>query len=227
MAGNINAAGILIIILLTVFLLVRFGRKPTNIIQILVGLLLALLLGISASAISAHACMQGTPDRQILISCVCLVCILTFTDIKGSSWTVRAVIVGTITGIVLLMFLLCNQYVNLIHSKMYTGNPSYIKTIHKAISQKTLQTIREILSEATETNEKVYPPGWLSESEIKNLIPADDLKDLLGHGKSAEIYRFWHTLITSLYGKNYKPLDVWYPGGLLKDSLDSLEFKEK
>lgn len=227
MAGNINAAGILIIILLTVFLLVRFGRKPTNIIQILVGLLLALLLGISASAISAHACKQGNPDRQILISCVCLGCILTFTDIKGSSLTVRALIFGTITGIVLLMFLLCNQYVNLVHSKMYTGNPSYIKTIHKAIGQTTLQRIKKILSEATETNEKVYPSGWLSESDIKTLIPADDLKDLLDHCKSVEIYRFWHTLFTGLYGKNYKTLEVWYPGGLLKDSLDNLQFKEK
>ena len=76
MAGNINAAGIIVVVLLTVFLMLRFGRKPNKLMHILGGILGAIGIALLAILTSTHMCKAGQPFLQWFIPCACLGCIL-------------------------------------------------------------------------------------------------------------------------------------------------------
>lgn len=227
MGANINATGVLIIILLTVFLLVRVGRKPTSLKHIVFGVLVAFVLLVVFSVLTAPLAGAAAYNRQALICCLCLALISIFTNREKSLPAPRRLISCTIVLIIVLGFVLFSQYYYLVDTAMYTGNPAWTKSFYETERQGKLYETREILSKAAETDGTVYPPGWFSELEIKNLIPEDHRKDLLDAKKCLEIQRFWHTPITTLYGVKYASLHMWYPGGMLNDSLDKLEFKEK
>jgi len=218
MAGNINAIGILITILLTVLLILKFGKKPNKRIRFYWGILWACLVAVLAAATSTHLCTAGQPVFQWLIPCISLGCILTLIEPKKIRRVASAIII-------ISTFLLSQQYISLVHTNTYTGNPQGVKKFKDIKLQHSLQAIKEILSEEAKTNNLIYPQGWLSKSEIKELIPESERRCL--EDDSLETYCFWHTVFTQLYGKNHKKIEMWYPGGLLKESVDRLEFREK
>jgi hypothetical protein len=121
------------------------------------------------------------------------------------------------------MFYLINQYNNLVHGNNYTGNPKWREKATQESVQDALQHIKMELKTVSTTNNTVYPAGWLSESEILQLIT----RRFSDNKSVKEIYAFWHTPVTKLYGVKYQKVDIWYPGGLLKDSIDKLEAKER
>jgi len=69
MAGNLNAAGILVVAALTVFLMLRFARKPYKfgLLLVLAGLIIACAVALIAKRISLHKCGAGVPFFQWFI----------------------------------------------------------------------------------------------------------------------------------------------------------------
>lgn len=226
MGGNLNAAGILIIVFLTVLTLVRFGRQPTGIKRVASGIMIGLLLFLVFSIV-APALGGEEANRQVLIPCVCLSLVFIFTGGQKSAPAAQKSIFFANLLIMMLASFSFGQYYYLVDTDAYTGKPAWKKAFHEKRTEGKLWQIRKILSNAAQTDDTIYPSGWLSDLEMKNLIPQTRSKELLNDKKCLGIRGFWHTPLTGLYGVKYRPAHVWYPGGRLKGSLDSLEFREK
>ncbi|MFH0888427.1 MAG: hypothetical protein V1871_04395 [Planctomycetota bacterium] len=216
MEGNINAIGIIIIPILTAILLIKYGSKPNKLFQIIIGILITL---IALCGNPQHLCYEGQSFYQSIIPSICLLISLLFIKPKIIRWVTAVIILIT-------MFYLINQYNNLVHGNNYTGNPKWRKKTTQEGVQDKLQYIKIELETISATNNTTYPAGWLSDLEIKQLIPQSE-QFLLDNKSVKETYKFWHTPITRLYGVTYQKVDIWYPGGLLKDSINKLEVKER
>lgn len=226
MEGNINAVGIIIIPILTAILIIKFGAMPKKLTHILASIIITFVVSCFGLVSVEHACYEGQPFSQWLIPSLCLLSSLLFIKPKIIRWTVATVVF-------IPMFYLSSQYTDLVHKGdydgKYTGNPEWRKQYHSERMQHNLMRLKEVLSEVAAKNDTNYPAGWLLDSEIKQLIIESTQypKYLLDNKSVKETYKFWHTPITRLYGVTYKVVDIWYPGGLLKDCINKLEFKER
>lgn len=227
MEGNINAIGIIITPILTAILIIKFGAMPKKLTHILASVIITLVVYCFGSAKAAHyKCDEGQGFFQWLIPSLCFLSNLLFIKPKIIRWIAATVVF-------ILMFYLCFKYDDLVHKDryggQYTGNPEWRKQLHSERIKHNLEELKKILSEASVKNDTNYPAGWLSDSEIKQLIPESKQypKHLLDNKSVKETYKFWHTPITRLYGVTYQRIDIWYPGGLLEDCINKLEFKER
>lgn len=222
MPGNINALGLIATVVFTIVILCKLGRKPEGIKQVIRNIIFFILIFLIVMIlIPDHMCHAGNPVTQWAIPLSCLLCILIF--IRHTKIRIIAILISMITAVGLSLY-----FIDLVHTSNYIGNPEESIRTNKFRMEYNLELVKETLKKVATTNQTVYPSGWLLESDVKQFIPEDETKRLLDNSHFAETYKLWHTYLTGLYGvKENSKMVIWYPGGLLKDCVDKLEYKEK
>jgi hypothetical protein len=131
--GTLNGAGILAVAGGTVFLVVKYFKKPDGAKPWLGGILVASLAA-AVSALSAlHGCGAGTPLFQWLVPCVCAALTLIFVDPKK-----KRLVFGTLFAVSAIV--LSFHHVHLVHTDGYTGNPAWARKGARATGTKVRVT---------------------------------------------------------------------------------------
>ena len=220
MTGNINAIGIIVTVLFTIFVLWKFGSKAAGVIQVIVAVILPSILFLIGKVLSLHECDAGNAFTQLLIPAICLAFIITF---------VRNGKVRILTGIIIFIVavVLTNQFNDLVHGDNYTGNQNRENGFNILKQERDLKLIKEIFNKEGETAQNKYPPDWLLGRVLYSFIPEEVKARLEKYSNGVGTYKLWHTCFTGLYGiRKGKGVAIWYPGGLLKDCANKLELKE-
>lgn len=213
MAGSLNAFGLIGVVALT--LLAIFVRKPQrrNSRQFAMSVFLALAVVVLAPLLTIHLCRAGQPLTQWLIPAMCIVLVGTFTRVN---WLRRVVIVVLMVAAIQLSF----DFTSLVHRRGYTGNPSSGEGVRRSY----LHVLREHLVDSGLDTQQQFPSGWLRD------IVDEELEIYAGfeHVPSlGNVSHLWHTWFTRIYRVTGVPADVWYPGGVLADSLEQIELRAR
>jgi hypothetical protein len=216
MGGNLNALGLILIITITAFFTARFGHRPASVVRVLKGFASAFLISFLALSLSAHFCHAGDPVHQWTIAALCLGVLATFVNWRRISLAAGATVI-------VLTTVLAIQFLGLVHSEEYTGNPEWAIRGSRLEAQSKLKRLREALLD--DWADEPFSASWLSETAMAEALRKVHAADLMT-GQAVVVHSFWHTLLTGLYRKSYRSTAVWYPGGLVKDALPKLEFRE-
>ncbi|MEW6715699.1 MAG: hypothetical protein AB1306_11510 [Nitrospirota bacterium] len=218
MASNFNAFGLLLLVMATAIILWKFGRKPKKIFIILLAIIGFILFTFALGPRLFTSGTNGQPIFQIMIPATCLFLILIFINNVA------------IKLLIFVLFFLASltlgqHYRDLVKTEIYTGNSNLTEDMLKL--RKTF-IVYDLLNEAR-INDNKYPPGWLR--ELLPEVKAKALKNIIGYLNNRqmhkiEIVHLWHSWFTGLYGKTEgEVIDVWFPGGTLKDSAEKIEFR--
>jgi hypothetical protein len=225
MDGDLNAFGLLLVILLTGAVLMRRGTLTGSLRRTPAALGIAFSMIIIAMIFLASWQNEVSDSHQFLIPLVCLVLLLTFTQ-PSELRTTAGFAVG------LAAFLLSIHSISLAGTSyterprwVYTGNPMWARETSHSTARRDLREVRSWLADVAEDDTREYRAGWLADSAFSRKLPADYLR--FTKARSVEIHSFWHTPLTGLYGRTYHELSLWYPGGRLKDGLKRLEFRPR
>lgn len=218
MHGNLNAAGILLTMVLTA-VVIKFGQKKTNIKRMVFAAFVTILVSLLLRVFSSHKCPEGQPFTQWLIPGICLFLIIGFIANK----IIRRII-AVVT--IIISTILCFHFSEIVHRKDYTGNVLY----REAAGYWKLRTYQRILKLAVEEKLakkeklKIFPPGWIKHS-LKDIDIEIDWKNDI---KVPICTSAWHTFFTGIYCiSEYKNMGIWYPGGTVKEAADKLELRER
>jgi hypothetical protein len=216
--GNLNALGLILTILLTGCILVRYGTLTGSLRRA------PLAIGIAFGVMMLASCLTTVFDdfevdssHQLLIPSACLLLLLVFTGpTRMRTMAVLAVVLAT--------FVWSSQILLLVGpNTRYTSNPEAARRSCWTERRADSRAIRAALSEEAEHDKRSYPTGWFAECDLSQRIPADYLR--YTKAPSAEIQPFWHSALTGLYGKTHRELFLWYPGGRLREGLQRMEFR--
>jgi hypothetical protein len=217
--GNLNALGLILVIVLTGAVLLRDGTWPQSAWRVVTGILTALGVLFLAVCLTTVLWPEADPSHQLLISSACLALVMVFARPgRLRALAALAVALSTIVWSFHVLLLVGPE-------DGYTGNPSWTKRSCRVARAAHLRTIRSVLMLIAEDDDRNYPAGWLAETELGREIPADYRRDL--KAPSVEIQPLWHTPLTGLSGKRYHELSLWYPGGPLRRGIQRLEFRER
>ena len=173
----------------------------------------ALPVVILAPLLNAHLCRAGLPFTQWLIPAMCIVLVGTFTRVI---WLRRVVVVVLMLAALQLSF----HFTSLVHMKGYTGNPSS----GEGVGRVYLRVLREDLVDSGLDTLQQFPSGWLRDIVDEELEEHEIFEHLRSLGN---ISHLWHTWFTRIYRVTSTPADVWYPGGVLADSLEHIELRAR
>lgn len=217
MIGNLHAAALLSLTLVTIVVCARCRReRPRR--RMLPGLLTGALLGMVASCVSSHLCRAGQPLTQWLIPAACLAATLTYVGHAAARWTVAIIAV-------VAMFGLSSHYSDVVHGPVYIGNPHYARRRDAGLARDEQWAI-ELIVDLGDTDDEDYPSGWLSEASFVAGNPKH-FEMLIATGKRIRVRRLWHSWLTRLYERQTTPLDMWFGGGKLKDAASNVEYRER
>ena len=116
MSANLNAAGIIGVIVCSLVFLLKFGKRPKSIKPVLAGLFCGLILAAVSVMISFHSCLNGQPFLQWLIPSISMGLLITFLRDK---W--KLVFLACI--MTLASLLLSLHFSTLVHTDHYIGVP--------------------------------------------------------------------------------------------------------
>jgi hypothetical protein len=217
--GNLNALGLILVILLTGVALARYGTLTGSLRRAPLAVGIAFGVMVLASCLTTVLYYEANASHQLLIPVVCLALLLAFTQPSR----LRAIAALAVT---LSTFLWSFHAITLVGpDSPYTGSPMWARRACRATVRAHLREIRSWLSAVAEGDNREYPAGWLVETELGREIPADYLH--YTKAPSVEIQPFWHSALTGLYGKTYRGLSLWYPGGRVREGLRRLEFRPR
>lgn len=213
MAGSLNALGLIGVLALT--LLAIFVRKPQRCSskQSAMSVFLAMTVVLFAPSLTIHLCRAGQPLMQWLIPAVCIVLVGTFTR---NNWLRRVVVLVLMAAAIGLSF----HFTSIVHMKGYTGNPSSSEGVRRTY----LRALREDLLDSALDPQQQLPSGWLRD------IVDEEFEVYAGfeHRRSlGNVSHVWHTWLTRIYWVTSTPADIWYPGGVLADSLEQIELRAR
>jgi hypothetical protein len=219
MAGNIHALGLISVVLLTGIILLRFGRRPKSIAHVAGGVAAAFGVFLLVACRTTVLYREANPIHQWLIPSICLALVLVVTE-----W--NRICATAAVAIALSAFVLSLHYLSLLGpDASYTGSPYWARRATQVRSLTYLKVIKRGLLEAAGTREDEFPPGWVAESGLTRFIPDEDRRYL--KSRSIQIHTFWHSAFTGLHGKKYHDLELWYPGGRLKEGIGKLHFRPR
>ena len=95
-----------------------------------------------------------------------------------------------------------------------------------ALCEQQAGSARAVRRHGHRYGDSVYPQGWLRELPFAATFEGD-LAMEKPFPLRAEVYRVWHSRFTHLYRVNRINQDVWYPGGQLADTVDSICLKDR
>ena len=154
-----------------------------------------------------------------LIPALCVVAII----LCVSPWR----LVAASSGVLLIVMSLLKLWnIALAHEPGYTGDP-YHDEFLREWQCSALDGVGEWLRRRAREDKASYPEGWLAES----VPPAKSwayFESYRSHASwRATVTPLWHSWLTGLYGCTLEPMDLWYPGGTLKDAASKIEFRDR
>lgn len=162
-------------------------RRPTSRQVVNAGAITGVTV-LMLSVFSAHLCNNGNPGFQFLIPGACLWVVLA---IAGTQW-VRVSLAVCLIG---LMAILAHQYVELVHSRQWIGNPRAFSAAVEASTESALGGAKNKIREAAAGETTVYSPGWVRDLPFGSFL-GDENDDQKPH--IFEIEKEWHTPFTRL-----------------------------
>ncbi|MEE8155735.1 MAG: hypothetical protein V3T53_12350 [Phycisphaerales bacterium] len=213
MAASLNALGLMGVVALT--LLAIFVRKPQRCsLKLFVrSVLLAIAAVILANVASFHMCYAGHPVTQWLIPSVCILLAGLFARVN---WLRRVAVAILMIAAIQLSF----YFTSIVHMKGFTGNPSSGERVRRTY----LRVLREDLVDSGLDTQQHFPSGWLRDIVDEELEVYAGSEHLSALGIVSHV---WHTSLTRIYRVTNVPADVWYPGGVLADSLVQIELRAR
>lgn len=206
--------GILLLVIPTVTAILCFTlRDAPSRGRVLWSLILILVLFVVVPSCYTHLCTRGNPWSQVVIPSLCIGALAMF---------VRRLDVAVLASLSIgfLMVVMCNSYIDLVHSDRFTGNPS--SRAHEAAQEHLRDSTVRFLKKLSASDDVEHPPSWVADAAfIKN---PEELSD---RTYRVESRFFWHSRLTQLYGEEKFRVELWYPGGKLADAADKLEFRDR
>jgi hypothetical protein len=226
MAADLNALGLMLVLLLTGVVLIRYGAWPESLWRIAGGaaaafllMFLAIWFGVIFLALPSVLYYDANNSHQALIPSMCLALVLIFTKPNRVCRIVAL-------AIALSAFVLSFHFACLVGlDASYSGSPDWTRRNCRSVTLSHLRTIRLMFSYVAQEYNDSYPAGWLAETELGRELHQDDLR--YTKSQSVEIHTLWHSPLTGLYCKTYRELSLWYPGGRLREGLQRMEFRPR
>ncbi|MFA5794070.1 MAG: hypothetical protein WC980_03245 [Candidatus Brocadiia bacterium] len=222
MAGHINALTIIATVVATAILLWRYGHGKADIKKTLLVFLLIIAMPV-ALFFSLVICEHIFLQFFIPMFCVCILLIYINPGKIRKFSSISLIVIGIVAAY---------QYQALAQSSGYTNNP-FLASIEQRRHQMMFENVKRHLASIGVDNKdnKNYPPGWLSQPELKGLVSGKYIDSSIIEIRMGEIKvtSDWHSLFTRLYKKEYisTNLDIWYPGGTLSQVADKIELRER
>ena len=213
MAGSLNALGLIGVVALTLVALFIRIPKWHNSRQLTIRVLIVFPVAFFAMMVSTHLCRSGEALTQWLIPAVCIILVRSFTRIN---WLQHA----AVSALVVAALGLSYHFVHIVHLKEYTGNPASGEGVRRVY----LHVLREDLVESGLDTQQHFPSGWLRDIVDEELEIYAGFEHLSSLGIVSHV---WHTSLTRIYRVTDVPADVWYPGGVLADSLEQIELRAR
>lgn len=181
---------------------------------------LIIFLYFSASVI-LFTCLcdhSGPWLRQTFVPLACMVASLLF--IGSPRVRVSMILLGVVTG-----FALQAHLTRLIHAPgwAYDQNGFLRQGVltEAQVNQSWLARVGNDIETRGVSDRNSYPPGWMGDLRL-----ADGSRVYVSYSfANRRSIRFWHTRITGLLRVERASLDVWFPGGTLKEAADKLEVR--
>jgi hypothetical protein len=217
MGGALNALGIILVVVVTVITLWRFGKRPAAFGRWAAGLLAFAFSALVPLVLSMHLCGAGAPIHQWAYCAPSLGAIIILVPRKALRRSLAALVF-------VAQVLLSVHFDSLAHTRSYTGNPDWEERTVNACNNANLRAVASMLQGTSAADQAVYPEGWLETSVLIDRVPQEFREYLTGH--SSDTCWLWHTWLTGLYRMRVREdLRVWYPGGTVWEAVDRLEFR--
>ena len=120
MNANINALGIISSVIITLLIIIKFGQNKWIYKNLIWAIPLAVIISYLNITFSYHKCLAGNPIMQWLIPMLCLIPIS--LSVKN-----KLIALTMISFLIVISFSLSNDFVSLVHTNDYTGNPKSLE----------------------------------------------------------------------------------------------------
>jgi hypothetical protein len=226
MLGTLNALGLLLVVGLTVWVLVKFPSHAKSFLKVLGALLSGFGVIILCLTFTMHFCHRGEPFAQSLISGLCLILVMIFT--RRNIITVASALV-----IVLLAFALSFHFVNIVHEDGYTGNPKRVNQSWHAEQESKARELDAAMGLCVQkSHDSVsYPAAWFTDLPVQkgimHYMPDYETIESFSHTHNVIAYPLWHSWLTGIYGRRMTDVYLWYPGGTVAQAIGHLEYRER
>jgi hypothetical protein len=211
--GSVVAFGLILMIGMAVYTLIRHRRHPDFARYCFtITAFWALLMLVVCPPLYFRAIGGQSIVRIVVISSLCFA--LTFVTLPSR----RTTLLLPLLSYVLMVFLIIFTNM-LVHGGGYTATSRPFDQMNRyKASQRNLQVY---LNEVAKRDTRSYPAGWLS------TMPFDK-----GFSSAYVHYRgtpqpCWHSWFTGLYRAGAMQVELWYPGGTIRDAIRRLEFRPR
>ncbi len=216
-ADDLNAVGIIVTAVGCGLLLWRHRHGRSSRWRYLWAVPVALLVAL-ASVIFWPGHGAGEPLWQWAVPCSCLLAM-------GRSIRPRWPMIG---GCVLMAFMsifLSLHFACFVHTARYTGSPSREVFYASLDIAPRLKAARQRLRAVAWRDEVAHEAGWVRRSALEKHFGTDEASALEDLTVTLRVERVWNTFLTGMYVKERATVRLWYPGGLLKQAAEKVEFR--
>jgi len=223
MAGNLNALGLIAIMAVTIWAVLRYGHVP-SINEAIEGVQQSLkwFLVLSLTVCCTIFYREYMPLIQFFLP-ICCITVVHLT-ITGQPARRRALIFLCIAYLMLF-----GQYIVFLHTTNYTSNPLLVNYDTVTMQDSVIHGIQWDLDTAMDMtpslSDKTFPAGPIGNSGVWKLIIAELQKHYNPTMTMYTTYPLWHTWLTGMSGKHAHIVRLWYPGGKLKDGVSGLAYR--
>ncbi len=213
--GTIQAVVIMLTPIITLIALWVSRRSPLRWTRVLASVFAALGVALLGSLSGLHCCRAGTPTNQWLVPAVCAFFIFLIPKNNYLRWS-------GVASALLLGVALSLQYVKLVHTRHYIGNPQADREM-ASLRQMDFKSLLDALTKQAATDNTIYHAGWLSE-----VLPAAFQAEYpVPEEHQIDVHPLWHTWLTNLYRRDSRRVDYWFPGGTLRDGISRIETRAR
>ncbi len=160
-------------------------------------------------------CMEDHTLAPAFIGWVCTCAMLAYARHRIPAYV-------TMTIVFLMSVGLNRQYSSLVHSTAYTSG-TQAATRRNNLYTPILKYIPNLADKYGLVGQQV-DAGWVADWPcVAN--ETDETNELLRESVHHEAIPFWHSLFTRLFREDSTRVALWWPGGVMDQSLDALEFR--
>jgi len=215
MWATLHALTLILLPIVTIAAIVRIPQRRCNAQSdksMEIGIILAYVL--ASMIVFPCLCDRGGPWlRQTFLPLACMVAASLFIGPPRARRTM--VLLGAVTG-----FALQFHVDSLLDAPEWAYDRKSLMT-RAQLNQSWLARVSNDIETRGESDRNCYPADWLGDLQL-----ADGSRVYVSYlFANTRAVRVWHTWITGLLRVEGTALDVWFPGGTLKEAAGKLEVR--
>jgi len=234
---EINALGLLAVLLISSYIIIKYGKRPKGPAVYVAGILGGLFVyaiiiywyattndnGGSFSvffSVNHINARNITPYHQIIIPLVCITAFFVFIQNR------RLQIAGVLLLFASMMMLSSHCRHITKRSSVNTCLLNMLVSLNSSRQHLMRKEVRDVIDEYIGANNSVYHAGWLTEVPCIERLP-EGQRFLLSAIEETPLINTsykWYTPLTGIYHVDQQPVKIWYPGGELQVALGKLEY---